>query len=294
MRACLVTVVLISCLLVSGFSQNYIPFPDSGAVWVNTNYSVHVDPWNPMVQFELEGVEYFCVNGTDTTIGDFEYASVFQCDEDYFGGIRDSLGHIYFIPRDSTQEYTLYDFTVESGDSVFNVISYHNSEFNYFEVSDVLVGSVSTEIIAGVERKIVIAPARRWIEGIGSETGLFKETWQNISNFDNRLECFSINDEMVFPTQSNEHCSMNVGITDTQNSNPVISVFPNPTTSLFSLKFSKNQSGRLEVINSIGQVIKSFEIVNTQIKQISLPDRGFYHIRFIGDNFEQSFKVVKF
>lgn len=247
-----------------------------------------------MVQFELEGVEYFCVNGADTTIGELEYTNVFYCGEDYFGGIRDSLGHIYFIPKDSTEEYTLYNFAAEPGDSVFNVISYYDAEFNYFEVSDILVQSVSTEIIGGIERKTISAPDRRWIEGIGAETGLFKETWLNISGWDNRLECFSINDVMVFPNQSNEHCSMNVDITDVQNPEPLMSVFPNPTSGSLWLKFAEKQSGKFYLTNTVGQVIQSFEIMNTQNKEIRLPDnRGIYYVRFVGNSLDQNFKVVK-
>ncbi|MGB0917749.1 MAG: T9SS type A sorting domain-containing protein [Flavobacteriales bacterium] len=292
--------VVLTLLLVGGSlfisAQNYIPFPDSGAVWVNTHYSIHLNQWIPEgVEFTLENVEYFCVNGQDTVIDNQEYTQLFYCGDEYFGAVRDSSGLVTFVPKDETEEYTLYDFSFDEAGVVENVISYYDASFNSFDVMTISVGPVLTSYIGGRTRRIRSAPAFNWIEGIGSQTGLFKEGWANVSSFSNELECFSMNDSILYPNPSLNACSFTVGLDEETTKDPEISFYPNPTNDFVSIEFGENQTGRLIISNTFGQEVESSEVYNSRAEQIPVSgQRGIYFLRFIRDDgTEQNFKVLK-
>lgn len=179
-------------------AQGNFPFPDSAALWVQT-YSFMVVP-PPFPEFEVQAVANIQVNGADTIIAGITYSQLTDLlTGAYYGAIRDDDGHVWHVPPDSTDAYTLYDFTVSQGDTVHDVIYYETfpatSGGPY--LADVVVEDVYTDPDWG-GRLVVLTGAHPWIEGIGHGQGLLAEHHINVSGYELRLECMSHLDTIRF------------------------------------------------------------------------------------------------
>lgn len=213
-------------------------FPTDNAIWINTQYTYTFNPPNPIPDSELNDVDNYCMNGQDTTISGNDYTQVFYCGEFYKGALREVNSVVYFVPADSTEEYLLYDFTAQQGQLLQNV--YVGNHFDEsFMLQDFTVQQIGTEIIGGINRRVVWADNFRWIEGIGYETGLFMEPWPNVSNYENRLECFSADGQMIFPTSGTTPCPyLFVGVNETEHV-PSFELYPNPTNGDMTIAFDR-------------------------------------------------------
>lgn len=285
--------------LVSGLfllnAQAQVPFPMDGAIWVNTQYTYTFNPPNPIPDQTMNDVDTYCTTGQDTTIQGNDYTKVFYCGDAYKGALREVNSVVYFVPADSSDEYLLYDFTAQVGQTLQNVyVGNHFDESIYLQ--DFTVQQVGTEIIGGVSRRVVWADQFRWIEGIGCETGLFMEPWANVSMYANFLECMSVNDQRLFPTEGNEACPLTVDVANAARSSSSWSAYPNPTEGALTLR-SDRVVEQLEVVilNALGQEMNRQTILNSSIVEIELPSSaGFYvvQLRTKRQNFE-SFRVLK-
>ena len=139
--------LLILILITSvGISQENFPFPDSNAIWVNTVYEVVFNDTTPIPSYELRYVENYCMNEQDTVINSNSYSKIFICDSAYKGAIRETNQKVYFIPKDSVQEFLLYDFSVLAGDSLFNVYMEYTYNQGGF-LADIAVHQVDSILI---------------------------------------------------------------------------------------------------------------------------------------------------
>lgn len=257
--------LLLSLALVSVFVlqlQAQVPFPTDGAIWVNTEYVYTFNPPNPIPASTLNDVDYYCVDGQDTTIQSNTYTQVFYCGDAYKGAIRDDNGIVYFVPADSTDEYLLYDFTAQENQTLQNVyVGNHNDES--FVLQDFTVQQIGTEVIGGVTRRVVWADNFRWIEGIGCETGLFMEPWTNVSMYAVFLECMSMNGNTIFPTEGTGNCSLTVGLNEIDAATS-FEVYPNPTAGSLTISFGEIQSEvQVSIVNAYGQNVQLFSATNS-------------------------------
>ena len=99
-------------------SQEYLYLPDTNSKWINT-YSIF--EWNPYPHFVITDFVHYCTPEIDTTINGFSYFKIDTCNGGYKGAIRNDQGKVWFIPKDSSSEFLLYDFTVGPGDTISNV-----------------------------------------------------------------------------------------------------------------------------------------------------------------------------
>lgn len=252
-----------------------VPFPLTNATWVNTLYTYTFNPPNPIPDEELTDVEYYCVNGEDTVIQSLTYTKVQYCGDAYKGALRDDNGVVYFVPADSTDEYLLYDFTAQQGQTLNDVyVGNHFDETIY--LADFTVDQVTTEVIAGQTRRVVYADSYRWIEGIGCVTGLFMEPWANVSMYELRLECMSVNGQTIFPTEANGDCALTVGIEKIKVKNSV-SVYPNPSSGLLSVSSANGQMIRkLQLFDLLGKETASIAANATTISWEPSVPNGIY------------------
>jgi len=141
MRKNTISIILLSFLSVclQGFAQEYLPIPDSNAKWIMVNG----DGWGGDDYTDLELADF----KDDTLINSLEYIKITQRylggGGYYVGAFRNGdPGKAYYVPRDSINEYTLFDFTANTGDTVENV-AYHfegwGGEFD--DVYDFIVDS---------------------------------------------------------------------------------------------------------------------------------------------------------
>ena len=279
-------------LAFNAFSQ-IVPFPTDNAIWVNTEYAYTFNPPNPIPASNLNDVDNYCVNGQDTTIQSNNYTQVFYCGDAYKGAIRDDNGIVYFVPADSVSEYLLYDFTAQANQTLQNVyVGNHYDET--FILQDFTVQQIGTEFIGGMNRRVVYADNYRWMEGIGCETGLFMEPWANVSMYEVRLECMSVNGNTLFPTDGTGDCSLTVDVASAEESQ--FAIYPNPSSGNATLQFGSVQSqANILVLNSLGQHFESFKATNTDKVEIELPEsRGIYFLNVTtSDGSTSNLRIVK-
>lgn len=245
----------------TSYSQNYISFPDSNARWVNAT--------NHQGSF-FTTYDIFYVNGNDTLINSKIYTKINSYNAvnsigNYYGGLRDSAGRVHFIPKDSTLEMLLYDFTVNQGDSIWNVYGINNPSAPPFIV--IFVDSV---LIDGIQRKRINFSGGSWIEGIGNPSSLFHPPYISLSA-NHWLHCMSYDSISItnfnFPIQTSAgNCDLTVGVEEAEITEANLSVFPNPSSNILNVRISgkikeilvfNNHGGLLKVENS-----SSFSIEN--------------------------------
>ncbi len=272
-----------------------VPFPTNDAVWVNTHYTYTFNPPNPIPIQELTDVDNYCVTGEDTTIQSIACTKVFYCGDNYKGALRDDNGIVYFVPADSSNEYLLYDFTAQLGQTLQNVFIGNHFD-NSFMLQDFTVSQIGTETIGGLVRRIVYADSYRWIEGIGCITGLFMEPWPNVSMYEVQLECMSVDGISIYPTEENGACSFTVGLNESSSSIHVFDVYPNPTTGALTLSFGELQSYvKVSIVNTLGQEVQQLSLFNADRAELYLEEASgiyFANIRTQSGNWS-SIKIVK-
>lgn len=265
-----ITLILAFISLISSFrAQTYLPFPDANATWVNTFYNQV--PIGPTYQYVLYDVTNFCTDG-DTIIGLNTYTRIEKCPENEFhAAIREDNGVVYVIPKDSTNEFVLYDFTVQPGDTI------HNLYFEYFSgqgnvIETYVITSVQTITLDGIDRIVV---DDMWYEGIGNRQGLFLEPLVNISQYMVKLECHSVNGLGIYPTATNEPCPLNL---NTESINIELGLYPNPVVNKLTVK-TDEQIESYSIVNQIGKEIVQAKAFSSIIDLSELKP-GFYTIRF--------------
>ena len=262
-------------------SAQLLPFPDSAATWVNTVYSVI--PFPPPAQYILQSVDNICVNGEDTLINSIDYAQVYHCGEAYKGAWRDDAGAVYYVPADSAQEFLLYDFTLNAGDSAH---VYYEDGSGQGVFADVVVANTGTSNEYGGVRKVLyLTTGAMWIEGIGPSWGLFTEPYVNVSNYELRLECMSQLDSIHFPVWNvgPGTCAPLVMNVHDAKSDPGSIAYPNPTNGLVRVFVtSASLPTRADVLDAQGRVVMAIPRIASDgtIDLGALPD-GVYAVSLV-------------
>ncbi len=193
MRSLTILFVFISFEI--SLAQNYVPFPDSNAVW--TNDRIDVTCGDPLyicyfAQFTLTG---------DTIIGTYSYNKVYSGgsnSNNYFGAIRNDIPEkkVYFIKAYTDTDTLLYDFNIDVGDTV--PASYVNLYEYPAPWTVISIDSISAN---GQYRRRYNISNTGWetslIEGIGSIGGLFEQYFYPEGS--SMLLCFFQNDSIVYP-----------------------------------------------------------------------------------------------
>lgn len=103
-------------------AQEYLPLPDSNAKWIMVNG----DGWGGEDYTDLVLANF----KDDTVINSLDYIKIttryYTGQGHYAGAFRNGEpGKIYYVPASSIEEYILFDFTANAGDTVNNV-AYHS------------------------------------------------------------------------------------------------------------------------------------------------------------------------
>lgn len=281
-------VILISFILLTStvHSQNYLAFPDSNARWVNERY---------VSSYEIY-YSRFCMNGEDTTINTFTYTKVNTCSANslsdaYYGALRDAAGKVYLVPKDSSNEYLVYDFTANLGDTIENVYTNGYSQ-------DVRVKWIDTININGVDhRRLFVseddfsgpfAPGPiYWVEGVGNSQGLFGNNFLPLSSDVYSLHCMSHSGSSVSMDGAWSNYSTSLGDCDltvsleeaNDNQATSFSIFPNPAKNSLSLSVP----GKVEqvfIYDSKGALVQQEISGQFSVSQL---ESGIHFIRVISN-----------
>ncbi|NQT77069.1 MAG: hypothetical protein HQ565_05100 [Bacteroidetes bacterium] len=284
--------IVLSFVLLMPFGlqgQVYYPFPDSAAVWKVIHYPY---PPGPMPAYALHYDNY---PFGDTIINDVEYIKLFQLGFDpdcslitygpyYTGAYRnDTINRrVYFISESHANEDLLYDFSLEVGDTVPQ--TYINYAYPHL-----VVDSIDSILLGDHYRKRFYYYRETWppievVEGMGAHTGLLEP--MEIFEHQHYLRCFHLNDELLYIYNA-DSCSLetdtclSVNITDPQQKDFNVTLFPNPVVDNLSVNIecmdSKTLEFRFFLLNSSGIIQKDigFKINNKTISLQDLPS-GLY------------------
>ena len=204
MKCALLTGSLLTALC--GTAQPPLPFPSGDVLW--TVNSIQMGASYPSTTYVTMGDSTF--NGyTYRKIGWVQnMGSPWQPEDlSYTGSLRDDNGRWLFVPSWSAEEYPLFDFTGDVGDTV----SIQNPLFA-FDPADYTVESLTTTQTVVDERRVwTLIPAvgfgypEYFIEGIGSPYGLFGHS-TFISDAGSQLICMEENGELIYRIPEAESC----------------------------------------------------------------------------------------
>jgi Secretion system C-terminal sorting domain len=265
----------------SGYSQAYIPFPSSNAIWLVRHGNGEAWP----------DYYYYGLTNEDTTISGVTYHKLFRSvdtnftSSEYYGGIREDLAahKVYFYYGGS--EKLLFDFSVNVADTVRSLNAVVHA------VDSILIGSVyHRQIHFRMYNDTAAWHAGTWVEGIGNypQGGIFGSlTAVPTCDCADVTLCFKQGGSWLYhnPLYSSIDCDNtpeDVGIISGKSGQPVI--YPNPVNGSSRIVFNTNDGYfKMDIYNVTGRLIRSFTITNT-MSEIKLnsseyqPGSYYYHL----------------
>lgn len=249
-------------------AQNYFPFPDSNSIWHVVNS--FKEGWPSKYTYEING---------DTLMNGRVYNKLVNPDNNFFyGGIReDTLKRIYFFGNlinatfvnsnfydeyDTIKEYLLYQFGLDVGDTI--------SIKAYPSVSPIEILRIDSIKIDGKFR-LRYDVGNYWIEGIGSEKGLFGPYSYEFENYI-RLTCFQQNEKFIWPDTTGD--CLTISVEDVKIDSK-LKVYPNPTQNTLHIETS-SQNQQIENIQIISLSGKNVVQTNQTPINTSELSQGIY------------------
>ena len=289
------------------------PFPDSAASWDITHSYEDIYVKNDVARHELLN---------DTIINEIRYSKLYNvltagfsrvspCEYffynepsetiDYMGAIRgDTTNRVYWIPPGSAKEYKIYNFSAGLNDSI-------HLENELGPVTVVVTGIDSVLIGKSYRKRLAINDNDYdyWIEGIGSEYGLYYPFYGNSIDIKSGLMCFKENSTSLYASHYDydaEHCGIdfcsfetyfNVDVTPVFDKNHNIEIIPNPVTDISIMNYSDKFEFAM-VYDMMGRHVKTYKFYGKSIELIKSDfNPGLYTIVVTGmDNLVCSQKLV--
>jgi len=293
MKRILLAIILLLPLLAPAQEYQYVPFPDSGAVWS--------EMYNPPMDDGPTTYENFTLTGEDTLINELSYKKLYIFYDSVFnkskalcvGGIReDDQKRVYyngenihsFKPiKNKTSEVLLYDFSASIGDTIKNGNFYWEDYLVVKEIDTIQIGNTLRRVYQFLNISWV-----KWIEGIGNIKGLlFTSGALPTNGVNGDLICFLQNDEVFYHTDIEYYTDCfpsSVGISNSKLKDFDVMVCPNPVTGN-SIRFKwSNILKTLELFNFNGVLIENINVAGQN--QLEYPAEslqpGLYFYRATG------------
>lgn len=301
-------IILLLFVSITLNAQDYITFPDSGAVWKETYW------WQPSPYY-YNGIGDTYIEG-DTVFNDTVYKKILNLHRDvycseiiisgpsYYGGLReDTINQKVFLRGNvNSGEYLLYDYSLGVGDTL-------PEEMNWFcPYSGVYIDAIDTITTSDdVKRRVwhldFEDPYPGWpqiIEGIGTTSGLLggiEPLWEGW----NELLCFSVNGEDVWKSWRDtcyvvtDSC-VSVGINALAQINTDIRLFPNPvhTSTILNVKIDQinTMTNFLGIYDLYGNEVLFIEFHSDSFELKSPSVKGVYIVKIFVNNEFLNFKLI--
>ncbi len=280
-----------SCLCISLNSNIHCqiqhPFPTSNAMWSEYYQPpYHISPTPiPIINALFE---------EDTIINDLTYSKLYQLSDTvdvlnnrkYVGGIRcDTASKVYFLPDYVSDEFLIYDFDVEVGDSIYSKpVDY----IGWFYPNPLVVTLIDTiEMLNQCRKRIHFQRYcdTPWIEGIGSLRGLlFKSGYIPSNGIWGELICFFDNGNLIYHNPEFETCYP-LPLDDVPDpkdfGDTFLKLYPNPSVNETIIEITTGEIERIDILDITGR--KVFLRTNINSNKITLNTaqfkEGLYYLR---------------
>ncbi|MGB6035248.1 MAG: T9SS type A sorting domain-containing protein [Cryomorphaceae bacterium] len=239
------------------------------------------------------------------TINDTLYQSIYRVsctnglEENFVCHLRSEENQVFV--RVEGQEYLLYDFDLEVGDIFTPLVCVQFDEVQILDGSQTSfeVADVSTTLIDGEERRVIsFEPfsALQWIEGVGSNQGLFNGIAICAIDIISVLTCFERNTILEYTDPFVEICCPTTLSDDNDElTDHRTFAYPNPISLSQSLGFSESvESGQLTVFSQDGKLMYAEQIsktFNLTPSDMGLSP-GLYHFQLEMENKRLHQKIV--
>ena len=303
-----VFVILLFFVCDFAYSQNYQPFPLTNAAWKEFHKKIYGSSNADITRIQHETSADTLINGEVYTkivrtgsLHNPQTGTIYYNNE-YVGAIReDSSKRVFFIPEFYSAEQLLYDFNINSGDTL--PVMYGMQAGVYY-----IVESIDSVLVLGTYHKRYNiktdgTPELRWfyiIEGIGSTVGLLTKTDFDHSMYESDLICFKRNGQDAYPDGA--ECELyepqpvdEPDPTDDQEKNKT-KIYPNPTKGIVIVDCEKSIiNSTAKITDAMGQIVSSYDITNTNTFTITIDGAsGFYFLELIPDSGGRSvYKIIK-
>lgn len=310
-----------------GFSQEYVPIPDSSANWLVLSQNS---------EYNTEVLQFIKQTNSDTLIEDILYtkiynlylSSYFKNDDiilsdnvEYAGAYRNTTqGKVFFVPPQSQitnpEEVLLFDFSANLSDTIHDVAIH--LDFGYWGKYDFIVDTVKYFSINNNELKIIHIRSidneppifeiqTRWVESIGNQfSGLFNQQSNGLQS--HWLKCISFRDTIVYQNWNYDclnltpdcmpfiqgNCIEFTNVKDNKSSLD-FTISPNPFKNSINIKGLISEKTKVSLINIIGQVVY-WQTIETSdgfcIETGDLP-KGIYILTIYSNKTSWKQKIVK-
>ncbi len=258
MRKLIILFIVIFPVLSFAQTSIYHPFPEQGGIWrIDWGEQSCFMSGSPQAKYNYVMNGDTLLNGLWYNIIDRYYGSNYLCGpfypvgSGYMGGLRqDSLNRqVFFVPKDSTNEKLIYDFSLVIGDTVPNFL------LHQYGVSNVTITRIDSVFIGIDFRKAFITSnGNTIVEGFGSLAGLLEVMVLDITP---ELLCFSQDGVELYKQIPNVDCNLIDGMADLTYPENLILIFPNPVHSNATISLRTYYSESTFVLyNSIGTKVK--------------------------------------
>jgi len=265
---------------ITTYGQDYFPLIEENKTWNVLSVALI-----PLFDTSFSTITYKFSGDTIINSDSYKklYLSFQENPEDWslWGFMREDADKRVWLRMDSEEdEFLMYDYSIDVGDSVFVGI---------YEPVYLLLDSISEITINQTERKKYwfscnMMPEYRetWIEGIGSNKGICWSGSAFVVGGWYRLLCMSENGELMYMNPNYESCYLKTDINEIEKSS--LKVFPNPAKNTLIIENKENVKIKsISLLNVKGQIIKQFEINNTQL-DISNISSGYYILKISHEN----------
>lgn len=293
-----VFVLIIAFWLFKLQGQTYHPLISNKSIWTNSEcFSIGSIQAHEIKKVAIKGDTVIQGNNYKKTYSDTSFQFNWN-NSQYVCALREVNKKIYFVISGDVNEYLLYDFSKNVGDTLA-IYPFFLMYSNSLSVSKLIIDSVDFVNVNGITRKRFKFNANGnyhmdeyWYEGIGSSFGILTP-FLSVSDNSYALLCHSKNDTIVYHNSnpSNFLCSgppqsysCNYPIVSSVKSNlkdfSEIKIYPNPAKDHINVNVSFNQRYDVIIENALGQIIyKSKDNLGDQKINIDIFAKGFYNLR---------------
>ncbi len=182
---------------------------------------------------------------------------------------------VYEFDTNFSQEYILYDFDVQIGDSVF-----------YSTFGDFIVDTIySIVTMDGKVRRVIQCSTSThpicgyYIEGLGGVAGVLHEPY-GVFESGPWLMCVSdLNHNIIYSPNPGNCFNFATGVESHENFNITVTMFPNPADNFLHFE-NLPPNTRIKIVDNYGNIIKDYQDVLDNKISISSLNSGMYFVHF--------------
>lgn len=298
------TIITLILLQTFAFGQVIQHFENLDTKWNVAETYPDADPDNPTFAATTTAVFGFqgdtLINGDNWRKIYVTSDSLFQNNLEFVGATRVENDQVLF--RDTLDQLdTLYDFTLDVGDSVLYNIDGNNPEWlDIIQIDSIQINGeyykrfhIEEPIMSAFDELDEV-----WIEGIGSIHGpLFPRYPRKFSEEmpdSMLLTCSFSSGHEVWNHPNYDECYVNIVLGLQSYKQSDFNVYPNPFESEIYVQSENNKIQEITIFNHLGKEIRNIKDYSiNEVIDLRFLDSGVYFLRIKGDRGSTTKRIIK-